>query len=67
MTYNQKAWLGVVLLCGLFWAAVIGGASSLYKAERPNAPHQKSEFAARHGQAPNAQQSAQALTAPRNG
>lgn len=26
MTYNQKAWLGVLLLCTLFWVAVIGGA-----------------------------------------
>lgn len=27
MTYNQKIWLGVLLLCTLFWGAVI---SSLF-------------------------------------
>lgn len=38
MTYNQKAWLGVLLLCTLFWVAVIGGACSLYnRADRLNA------------------------------
>ena len=31
MTYNQKIWLGVFLLCTLFWVAVIGGACSLYQ------------------------------------
>lgn len=30
MTYNQKIWLGVLLLCTLFWGAVISGACSLY-------------------------------------
>ncbi|MGQ6448853.1 hypothetical protein ACUND8_22640 [Serratia sp. IR-2025] len=65
MTYNQKAWLGVLLLCTLFWVAVIGGACSLYnRADRLNAHQPQSEFAARHSQAPCAQPSAQASTAP---
>ena len=53
MTYNQKAWLGVLLLCTLFWVAVIGGACSLYnRADRLNAHQPQSEFAARHSLAP---------------
>ncbi|BEM33929.1 hypothetical protein FUU19_16605 [Serratia sp. Lou2A] len=68
MTYNQKAWLGVLLLCTLFWVAVIGGACSLYnRADRLNTHTQESEFAARHSLAPCSQQGAQASTAPRNG
>lgn len=68
MTYNQKIWLGVLLLCTLFWVAVIGGAYSLYqRVDRFQAHHAESEFAARHGQAPCAQPGAQASTAPRNG
>lgn len=68
MTYNQKAWLGVLLLCTLFWVAVIGGACSLYnRTERLGAHHPESEFAARHSLAPCSQQAAQASTAPRNG
>ncbi|MBI6152724.1 hypothetical protein JEP92_11700 [Serratia surfactantfaciens] len=68
MTYNQKAWLGVLLLCTLFWVAVIGGACSLYnRAEQLGAHHPESEFAARHSVAPCQQPNAQALTAPRNG
>lgn len=65
MTYNQKAWLGVLLLCTLFWVAVIGGACSLYnRADRLNTHTQESEFAARHSLAPCSQQGAQASTAP---
>lgn len=65
MTYNQKAWLGVLLLCTLFWVAVIGGACSLYnRADRLNAHQPQSEFAARHSLAPCPQQGAQASTAP---
>ncbi|NRN13429.1 MULTISPECIES: hypothetical protein [Serratia] len=68
MTYNQKAWLGVLLLCTLFWVAVIGGACSLYnRADRLNAHQPQSEFAARHSLTPYSQQGAQASTAPRNG
>ena len=49
MTYNQKSRLGVLLLCTLFWVAVIGGACSLYnRADRLNAHQPQSEFAARH-------------------
>ncbi|BEM78570.1 hypothetical protein SME38J_26730 [Serratia marcescens] len=68
MTYNQKAWLGVLLLCTLSWVAVIGGACSLYNwADRLNAHQPQSEFAARHSLPPCLQQGAQASTAPRNG
>jgi len=68
MTYNQKIWLGVLLLCTLFWAAVISGACSLYnRTDRLNAHQAQSEFAARHSLAPCSQQGAQASTAPRNG
>ena len=68
MTYNQKIWLGVLLLCTLFWGAVISGACSLYnRTDRLNAHQAQSEFAARHSQAPCAQPGAQASTAPRNG
>jgi hypothetical protein len=68
MTYNQKIWLGVLLLCTLFWVVVISGACSLYnRADRLNAHQPQSEFAARHSLAPCPQQSAQAPTAPRNG
>jgi len=54
MTYNQKAWLGVLLLC-------------TNRADRLNAHQPQSEFAARHSLAPCSQQGAQASTAPRNG
>ncbi|AUO03543.1 hypothetical protein C0558_17870 [Serratia marcescens] len=68
MTYNQKIWLGVLLLCTLFWGAVISGACSLYnRADRLNTHQAQSEFAARHSPAPSSQQSAQASTSPRNG
>jgi len=68
MTYNQKIWLGVLLLCTLFWGAVISGACSLYnRAARLNAHQAQSEFAARHSLPPCSQQSAQASTSPRNG
>ncbi|OFB50220.1 MULTISPECIES: hypothetical protein [Serratia] len=68
MTYNQKIWLGVLLLCTLFWGAVISGACSLYnRADRLNAHQAQSEFAARHSLTSSSQQSAQASTAPRNG
>lgn len=51
MTYNQKIWLGVLLLCALFWGAVISGACSLYnRADRFQAHHPESELAARHSQ-----------------
>ena len=64
MTYNQKSRLGVLLLCTLFWVAVIGGACSLYnRADRLNAHQPQSEFAARHS-GPCSQQGAQASTAP---
>lgn len=53
MTYNQKIWLGVLLLCTLFWGAVISGACSLYnRADRLNAHQAQSEFAARHSLPP---------------
>ncbi|CAI0869888.1 Uncharacterised protein [Serratia marcescens] len=68
MTYNQKIWLGVLLLCTLFWAAVISGACSLYnRADRLNAHQAQSEFAARHSLPHCPQQSVQASAAPRNG
>lgn len=68
MTYNQKVWLGILLLCALFWMAIIGGACSLYnRADSLNAHRQENEFAARHSLAPGAKQGAQALSAPRNG
>lgn len=57
MTYNQKIWLGVLLLCALFWGAVISGACSLYnRADRFQAHHTESELAARHSQPPCATQ-----------
>ncbi|RJK66814.1 hypothetical protein CMV60_09600 [Serratia marcescens] len=68
MTYNQKIWLGVLLLCTLFWGAVISGACSLYnRADRFQAHHPESELAARHSQPPCTQPSSQASSAPRNG
>ncbi|HAT4998707.1 TPA: hypothetical protein I9761_002252 [Serratia marcescens] len=68
MTYNQKIWLGVLLLCTLFWGAVISGACSLYnRADRLNAHQAQSEFAARRSLPPCSQQSVQASAAPRNG
>ncbi|MCR1000500.1 hypothetical protein [Serratia rubidaea] len=30
MSYNKKVWLAMLLLCTLFWTAVIGSACALY-------------------------------------
>ncbi len=68
MTYNQKIWLGVLLLCTLFWVVVIGGACSLYnRLDRLNTNPQESEFASHYGQATGTHHSAQTQMAPRNG
>ncbi|MCP1104150.1 type II secretion system protein M [Serratia nevei] len=68
MTYNQKAWLGVVLLCALFWLAVIGSVCPLYnRVDRLNARQPQSEFTDRHSLDPCTPHGAQVLAAPRNG
>ncbi|WP_061795894.1 hypothetical protein [Serratia ficaria] len=51
MTYNQKVWLGILLLCSFFWLAVIGGISSLNgDLGRVGQHRQSDELAAQHGQ-----------------
>ncbi|OJT37322.1 hypothetical protein [Serratia plymuthica] len=40
MSYNQKAWLSILVLCSVFWLVVIG---SIFSANRVfERPHQQS-------------------------
>ncbi|CAI0702464.1 Uncharacterised protein [Serratia entomophila] len=51
MTYNQKVWLGILLLCGLFWLTVITSLFSLGgDLGRSDLGYQDSDLAALHGQ-----------------
>ncbi|CAI1837318.1 hypothetical protein AB6864_07145 [Serratia proteamaculans] len=50
MSYNQKVWLGILVLCSVFWLAVIGSVFSAHEAfERANLQSQQ-DFAARYVQ-----------------
>ncbi|CAI0897772.1 Uncharacterised protein [Serratia quinivorans] len=50
MSYNQKVWLGILVLCGVFWLAVIGGIFSAHQAyERAELQNQQ-EFTVRYSQ-----------------
>ncbi|SMB41728.1 conserved exported hypothetical protein [Serratia proteamaculans] len=50
MSYNQKVWLGILVLCSVFWLAVISSIFSAHEAfEHANLQSQQ-EFSARYVQ-----------------
>ncbi|CAI0801132.1 hypothetical protein [Serratia quinivorans] len=50
MSYNQKVWLGVLVLCSVFWLAVIGGIFSAHQAYERAERQSQQEFTARYSQ-----------------
>lgn len=50
MSYNQKIWLGVLVLCSVFWLAVIGGIFSAHQAYERAERQSQQEFTARYSQ-----------------
>ncbi|QGH62925.1 hypothetical protein [Serratia proteamaculans] len=50
MSYNQKVWLGVLVLCGVFWLAVIGGIFSAHQAYERAERQSQQDFTVRYSQ-----------------
>ncbi|WP_269933773.1 hypothetical protein [Serratia liquefaciens] len=50
MSYNQKVWLGVLVLCSLFWLTVIGGVLSVHKVFDRAQTQNQQEFTAKYSQ-----------------
>ena len=50
MSYNQKVWLGVLVLCSLFWLAVIAGVLSAHKAFDRAQMQNQQEYTAKYSQ-----------------
>ncbi|CAI1494730.1 Uncharacterised protein [Serratia quinivorans] len=50
MSYNQKVWLGALVLCGVFWLAVIGGIFSAHRALERTELQNQQDFTVRYSQ-----------------
>ncbi len=50
MSYNQKVWLAVLVLCSVFWLTVIGGIFSAHEAVERADRQSQQELAARNTQ-----------------
>lgn len=50
MSYNQKVWLGILVLCSVFWLAVIGSVFSAHRAFEHANLQNRQDFAARYAQ-----------------
>jgi hypothetical protein len=48
MSYNQKVWLAVLVLCSVFWLVVIGGIFSAHQAYECAEWQSQQEFSARY-------------------
>jgi hypothetical protein len=50
MSYNQKVWLAILVLCGVFWLAVIGGIFSAHRALEQADLQNQQDFTVRYSQ-----------------
>ncbi|VEI72147.1 Uncharacterised protein [Serratia quinivorans] len=50
MSYNQKVWLGILVLCSVFWLAVIGSVFSAHRAFKHANLQNRQEFTVRYSQ-----------------
>ncbi|CAI0753859.1 Uncharacterised protein [Serratia grimesii] len=50
MSYNQKVWLGILVLCSVFWLAVIGGVFSIHEAYERTSLQSQQDFTTRYSQ-----------------
>lgn len=50
MSYNQKVWLGILVLCSVFWLAVIGSIFSAHRAFDHAQLQNQQEFTAKYSQ-----------------